>query len=110
MVLADVLALRSRYDRAALALRYTHAGIRGTVAVGSPRRQRQLPLLISPLLLSLCHHRIHASSCARALALARALSLARDHALATLALHSHSRPRFVCTRARAAASLPRTIA
>ena len=50
------LALRSRCTRAALALRYTHAGLRGGGAVGSPRRRRQLPLLISPLLLSLCRH------------------------------------------------------
>ena len=50
------LALRSRCTRAALALRYTHAGLRGAGAVGSPRRRRQLPLLFSPLLLSLCRH------------------------------------------------------
>ena len=50
------LALRSRCTRAALALRYTHAGLRGAGVVGSPRRRRQLPLLVSPLLLSLCRH------------------------------------------------------
>ena len=51
---AATTALRSRCARAALALRYTHAGLRGAGAVGSPRRRRQFPLLISPLLLSLC--------------------------------------------------------
>ena len=48
------LALRSRCTRAALALRYKNAGLRGGEAVGSSRRRRQLPLLVSPLLLSLC--------------------------------------------------------
>ena len=41
------LALRSRCARAALAPRYTHAGLRGAGAVGGPRRRQQLPLLVS---------------------------------------------------------------
>ena len=48
------LALCSRCAREALALRYTHASLRGAGAVGNPRRRRQLPLLVSPLVLSLC--------------------------------------------------------
>ena len=69
------LALRSRCARAALAPRYTHAGLRGAGAVGSPRRRRQLPLLISPLLLSLCRH--HSCQFSRARSRCRARSLAR---------------------------------
>ena len=69
------LALRSRCAGAALALRCTHAGLREAGAVGSPRRRRQLPLLISPLLLSLCRH--HSCQLSRARARSRARSLAR---------------------------------
>ena len=47
------LALCSRCAREALALRYTHASLRGAGAVGNPRRRQQLPLLVSPRVLSL---------------------------------------------------------
>ena len=112
------LALHSRCARTALALRSrcdTHTPASGKPGPWTVHDDGGSSPSSSPSSCCHCAVIIHANSLARALAVARALSLARDHALATLALCSHSRPRLVapkrCARhpappfARAALSL-----